>query len=87
MHKENTRFTLGKPTWGKNPTTFSLEKLFYSTRDTPNYASKYDGQTDPKEHIQLCITAWKDIPQEEWVHGFIHTLETIPKNWYLEKEL
>lgn len=28
MHKENTRFTLGKPTWGETPSTFSLDKLF-----------------------------------------------------------
>lgn len=25
--------------------------------------------------------------REEWVHGFIHTLETIPQNGYLETEL
>lgn len=48
---------------------------------------KYDGQTNPREHIQLCTTTWKEIPQQEWVHGFIHTLETIPKNWYLETNL
>lgn len=33
MHKEKTRFTLRKPTKGKNPTTFSIEKFFCSTRD------------------------------------------------------
>ena len=48
---------------------------------------KYDRETDPIKHIQLCITSWKEIPQQEWVHEFIHTLETIPKNWYLETKL
>jgi len=40
MHTNNTIFTLGKPTWGKNPTIFSLEKFFSSTRDAPNSASQ-----------------------------------------------
>ena len=48
---------------------------------------KYDDQADPREHIRICITTWKEIPREEWVHGFIHILETIPQNWYLETEL
>lgn len=48
---------------------------------------KYDGQTDPREHIQLCMTTWKEFPREEWVHGFIHTLETIPQKWYLETKI
>lgn len=48
---------------------------------------KYDGETNPRKHIQLCTTTWKEIPQQEWVHGFIHTLETSPKKWYLEMEL
>jgi hypothetical protein len=26
-------------------------------------------------------------PKKEWMHRFIHTLETIPKNWYLELEM
>lgn len=49
--------------------------------------TKYNGETNPRKHIQLCTTSWKDIPYQEWVHGFIHTLETIHKKWYLEIEL
>lgn len=45
---------------------------------------KYDGETIPREHIWLCTTKWRESPQQEWVHGFIHILEIIPHNWYLE---
>lgn len=48
---------------------------------------KYDGQNDPKDHIQLFIATWGEILRGEWVHGFIHRLETIPQNWYLETKL
>ena len=27
------------------------------------------------------------MPQEEWVHRFVHTLEPLAKNWYAEAEL
>jgi predicted acetyltransferase len=27
------------------------------------------------------------VPRKEWTHRFIHTLDTIPKNWYLELEM
>jgi hypothetical protein len=27
------------------------------------------------------------IPPEEWPHYFIHTLEGIPENWYVDQEL
>ena len=23
---------------------------------------KYDGQNDPRDHIQLCMDAWREIP-------------------------
>jgi len=48
---------------------------------------KYDGQNDPRDHIHLCMALGGEISREEWVHGFIHTLETIPENWYLETGL
>jgi len=25
---------------------------------------KYDGETNPRKHIQLCTTTWKEIPQQ-----------------------
>jgi hypothetical protein len=27
------------------------------------------------------------VPKQEWMHRFIHTLETVPRNWYLELEV
>jgi hypothetical protein len=30
---------------------------------------------------------WKMTPPEEWPHHFIHTLEGIPMNWYIDQEL
>ena len=48
---------------------------------------KYNGQDDPWENIDHCTSVQKEIQEQEWVHGFIHTLETSPMNWYLETEL
>ena len=48
---------------------------------------KYLGESDPRSHIQTCEQNWSDIPEDEWVHRFIHTLDQIPKNWYTETEL
>ena len=31
--------------------------------------------------------AWNNIPQEQWVHKFINTLDMTPINWYLQVEL
>lgn len=55
--------------------------------DRYKYGDKNYGEINPRKHIQLCTTTRKENPQQEWVHGFIHTLETIPKNWYLEMKL
>ena len=48
---------------------------------------KYDGQNDPRIHVEACIEAWKQRSVDEWVHIFIHTLGLIPKNWYIKIEL
>lgn len=42
----------------------------------------------PSMHIDICVTIWKEtqIPKEEWVHQFIHTLNVVPINWYVEQE-
>jgi len=41
---------------------------------------KYSGDTSPRDHVDMCIEAWKVVPQVEWVHRFVSTLDTIPKN-------
>jgi hypothetical protein len=43
----------------------------------------YTGRSCPKDHVQSCEEAWRNIPQEQWVHKFINTLDTTPINWYL----
>ena len=48
---------------------------------------KYTGETDPRTHIQTCEQNWSDIPEDEWAHRFIHTLDTVLRNWYTETEL
>jgi hypothetical protein len=30
---------------------------------------------------------WRMTPPKEWPHHFIHTLEGIPTNWYIDQEL
>ena len=34
-----------------------------------------------------CYDAWKCVPQEEWLHQVVHTLDLIAKNWYAKAEL
>jgi hypothetical protein len=48
---------------------------------------RYTRPSCPKDHVQSCEEAWRNIPQEQWVHKFINTLDTTPINWYLQAEL
>jgi hypothetical protein len=48
---------------------------------------KYDGMGQPREHVGRCIIQQRLVPPEEWPHHFIHTLELIKRNWYIELEL
>jgi hypothetical protein len=48
---------------------------------------KYIEEGNPTYHVSQFEKAWKLIPRKEWTHIFIHTLDTIPKNWYLELEM
>jgi hypothetical protein len=41
----------------------------------------------PTEHLEKCRALWKMTPLEEWPHHFLHTLEGIPTNWYMDQEL
>ena len=41
---------------------------------------KYTGVSDPTNHVEQCRDIWSSIPKKEWMHMFIHTLDTIPKN-------
>ena len=48
---------------------------------------RYDGQVDPRIHIETCVKAWKHRSANEWVHLFAHILDTRPRNWYNETKL
>jgi hypothetical protein len=48
---------------------------------------RYIGRSCPKDHVRSCEEAWRNIPQEQWVHKFINMLDTTPINWYLQAEL
>ena len=48
---------------------------------------RYIGRSCPKDHVRRCEETWSSIPQEQWVHKFINTLDTTPINWYLQVEL
>ena len=49
--------------------------------------SRFDGKNSPQEHLAKCYEVWQHVPQEEWVHRFVHTLDLIARNQYAEAEL
>lgn len=50
---------------------------------------KYLRMECPKTHLKKCVaTSTRGrVRQQEWVHGFIHTLDVILVNWYIELEV
>ena len=52
--------------------------------DTGRMDSLYDGVTYLAPHIRTCEEAWKDRSNNEWVHLFVHTLDSNPRHWYME---
>ena len=48
--------------------------------DVEAISCKYDGLMDPKVHIESCAKAWQHRNADEWVHLFVHTLDTSPRN-------
>jgi len=48
---------------------------------------KYNGLANPTDHIMKCTVTWRQIPKYEWMLMFVHTLDIIPKNSYIELEL
>ena len=57
------------------------------SNDKEPLQQKYIGESDPRSHIKNCEQDWSNIPEDEWVHLFIHTLDTVPRNCYTETEL
>jgi hypothetical protein len=52
-----------------------------------SYKDRYIGRSCLKDHLRSCEETWSNIPQEQWMHKFINTLDTTPINWYLQAEL
>jgi hypothetical protein len=57
------------------------------SKKVEGFEVRYTGRSCPKDHVRSCEEAWRNIPQEKWVHKFINTLDTTPINWYLQAEL
>ena len=51
------------------------------------HTGRYDGQNDPCSHLRECHTLWASQPKDEWVHAFIHTLDEMPRSWYISTKL
>ena len=51
------------------------------------HAGRYDGQNDPSGHLMECQTFWASRLKDEWIHSFIHTLDEMPRSWYVSSEL
>ena len=51
------------------------------------HAGRYDGRNDPASHLIECQTLWTSRPRDEWVHTFFHTLEEMPRSWYVAAKL
>ena len=51
------------------------------------HAGRYDGQNYLAHHLIECQTLWTSRPRDEWVHAFVHTLEEMPRSWYVAAEL
>ena len=49
--------------------------------------SLYDGVSRPASHIWAYEEAWKDKSKDEWVHLFVHTLDSSLRYWYVETKL
>ena len=48
---------------------------------------QYNGEIDPRIHVEFFTKKWQHRSADEWVHLFIHTLDTNSRNWYTETEL
>jgi len=46
-------------------------------------AQLFDGQSDPKTHIEQCVRQWQvvEVPTHLWVQVFPHSLGPMSKAW------
>ena len=74
----------------KNITTWETRHRLLAVRfgiDAGGMSYWYDGHTNPIIHMEACVQAWQHRNANEWVHLFVHTLDTTPMNWYTKIEL
>ena len=48
-----------------------------------SFTEHYNGLTDPREHLLTCGYRWSKVPRDVWIQMFVHTLDVIPKEWYV----
>ena len=48
--------------------------------DTGGMDSLYDGLTYRAPHVEACEEVWKNRTIDEWVHLFVHTLDSNPRH-------
>ena len=54
--------------------------------NTGGILRRHDAKANPIVHIEECVKVWQHRASDEWVHLFIHTLDDMSKNWYIETE-
>ena len=47
----------------------------------------YNGWNDPSSHLMEFQALWASRPKDEWVHAFVHTLDEMPRSWYVAVQL
>jgi hypothetical protein len=52
-----------------------------------NIVKKYKGINHLAGHVEQCKTIWSSTPKEVLTHIFLHTMDIIMKNRYLEMEM
>jgi len=56
-----------------------LMQVRFGTKEE-DMVQKYTGESDKMGHIEQCMDLWISVSEREWMHIFIHTLDTILKN-------
>ena len=51
------------------------------------HTERYDGRSNPGNHLIECQTLWASRPNDEWVHVFIHMLDEMSQSWYVSFDL
>ena len=51
------------------------------------HTGRYDGWNDPSGHLMEFQTLWASREKDEWVHAFVHTLDEMPRSWYVLVDL